>query len=746
MRLTFRGGGQSFYGQSLSDHGMVIDTKILRPENPVPEIGEGWVIAPAGMLLYDLQVFLRQKGLRLPVYTSATKATLGGTLVAGGISGRSFSRGLLADHVLEVELMGTDGQLWKCNSETNSDIFSYSLGTMGMNGAILTAKIKTEPLLPYRVQLVTKNLPIASLLPMCEELCAFPEVLSVEGFINLGSRQITANVYSAVEAENQRMIQEITEQWREIAKRLPVSSYSIRVVHIDDALGFSASLAGWKPRAPRNLRMNLMNKKFAPYAAPVPVAFDTLEAISFVREFMDFVGHHSHFFMARPYFAVITSMKQSKFHWLQLSKHDQHVIGLDLFVTFPHFKKTRGKQILNHVASMAAEHHGRIYPYGFLPESVLLSRLLPDVSEQMRQVAVKTDPEHLIKPVLPKIEDMRKSRVSKRKKGMSERRFRAYCIGIAKSGTTSIGGIFSKYRVAHEFMFPETTKAISDYRTGLISKEEFITFLQARDRTGNLEMDSSSYNFMYLDILAEQYPDAKFIATIRDCYSWLDSALNMFLLLDIPDWMIDFGSRAFGVNITPEMFGSRENLMRALPSILDGILGYWARGTQLIVDNLPKDRSLVIKTDEISNSLGKIAGLLGIPESTLVRDKSHLFKAVSKFNIVHDMESNLLEEKFEEHCAPLMRKYFPDRTLEAFLENQTPSGNIPLRRAPPELRRLRQVTTFSNSLRLSTLNMPLNVHSRCLKKAFVEIVSCLEFTKANSRKTLMKKYSLCANK
>ena len=160
MKLSFRGGGQSFCGQSLCNNGMVIDLKELNTDDSSIEVGDDYVTAPAGMLLYDLQVFLRKKGLRLPIYTAATKATLGGTLASGGISGRSFSKGLLADHVLGIELMGTDGQLWKCDLESNSDILSYALSTMGISGAILTAKIETEPLLPYRVQLVIKRFPI----------------------------------------------------------------------------------------------------------------------------------------------------------------------------------------------------------------------------------------------------------------------------------------------------------------------------------------------------------------------------------------------------------------------------------------------------------------------------------------------------------------------------------------------------------------------------------------------------------
>ena len=249
-------------------------------------------------------------------------------------------------------------------------------------------------------------------------------------------------------------------------------------------------------------------------------------------------------------------------------------------------------------------------------------------------------------------------------------RFKAYNTGIGKTGTTSIAGIFSNYRAAHEFMFPETTRAISDYRTGVISKQEFVEFLRQRDQKGSLEMDSASFNFMYLDILTQQYPEAKFIATVRDCYSWLDSVINMLLVLDIPDWIIDYGSGSFGVHISREMFVSRESLSRALPDLLDGLLGYWAYGTGVTLDNLPQGRFLVVKTDEISESLDKMAKFLGIPTSTLVREKSHLFVGATKFYILHDMDSGLLREKLEHHCAPLMKKLFPDRSLEAFLENQ----------------------------------------------------------------------------
>jgi hypothetical protein len=251
---------------------------------------------------------------------------------------------------------------------------------------------------------------------------------------------------------------------------------------------------------------------------------------------------------------------------------------------------------------------------------------------------------------------------------LRQRRFRAYNVGIAKTGSTSIAGIFARYRTQHEFMLRETTKAISDYRTGVISKKEFIRFLRARDQKGNLEMDSASFNFHYLDLLSAEFKEAKFIATIRDCYSWLDSVLNNLLLIrDINDWIIDFGSITSGVDLSREMFASPQNLIRALPDRLDGILNYWAQSLEFTMENLPKKNALVIKTEAISASLGRIAIFLGIPENTLIREKRHLCQAPEKYNILHAMDFNLLDEKFEAHCGSLMRKHFPEQTLAAYL-------------------------------------------------------------------------------
>src|SRR5689334_21825647 len=106
------------------------------------------------------------------------------------------------------------------------------------------------------------------------------------------------------------------------------------------------------------------------------------------------------------------------------------------------------------------------------------------------------------------------------------RRFHAINVGLPKTGTTSMAGIFSAYRSGHEFMFREMMTALGHRALGTMTDEEIRNLVVERDRLGYLEFDSVSFAWSYVDILSREYPDARFFLTIRDCYSWLDSILN----------------------------------------------------------------------------------------------------------------------------------------------------------------------------------------------------------------------------
>jgi hypothetical protein len=109
------------------------------------------------------------------------------------------------------------------------------------------------------------------------------------------------------------------------------------------------------------------------------------------------------------------------------------------------------------------------------------------------------------------------------------RRFRAYGVGLWRTGTYSLARIFGRYRSVHEFEFEPTLDAVLRRRSGEWTDARLRTFLRRREAARLLEMDSFFLNGCYVPALRDEHPDARFILTLRDCYSWCESTLNMFL-------------------------------------------------------------------------------------------------------------------------------------------------------------------------------------------------------------------------
>ena len=109
------------------------------------------------------------------------------------------------------------------------------------------------------------------------------------------------------------------------------------------------------------------------------------------------------------------------------------------------------------------------------------------------------------------------------------RRFHAYGCGMAKTGTHSIYALFGNYRTAHEVDLRRMVRLAVASLDGSISDQEIERLLLRRDRQLWLEMDSSNINGDLIRPLVRISPQAKFILTIRDVYSWLDSAINQMI-------------------------------------------------------------------------------------------------------------------------------------------------------------------------------------------------------------------------
>ena len=109
------------------------------------------------------------------------------------------------------------------------------------------------------------------------------------------------------------------------------------------------------------------------------------------------------------------------------------------------------------------------------------------------------------------------------------RRFHAFGVGAPKSGTHSLASVFGRYRRRHEPERERFMQIIMARADGAVSVSRAQDQVRRLDRRKWPELNASYLNYFLLDLLLDEYPQAKFVLTIRDCYSWLDSVFNQLL-------------------------------------------------------------------------------------------------------------------------------------------------------------------------------------------------------------------------
>ena len=253
-------------------------------------------------------------------------------------------------------------------------------------------------------------------------------------------------------------------------------------------------------------------------------------------------------------------------------------------------------------------------------------------------------------------------------------KFKAYGVGLFKTGTASLYALFiENYRTYHEAEARFLIQKILAFEEGKITREQLIQSVKKRDRRLGLEMDSSSINGHIIDILATEFNTAKFILTIRDCYSWLDSIFNHYIFISKryqkwSKWQYWRGQHF----IHWESFIYQAHLKHAKPEqiladhglyTLDGYLSYWAKHTNQVLTAVPSERLLIIKTLDFNQSISQIEDFLEITSGSLPRNtKINVRKAKDKYNLLSQIDRSFVEEKINLYCRELMDKFFPEVT------------------------------------------------------------------------------------
>jgi hypothetical protein len=260
-----------------------------------------------------------------------------------------------------------------------------------------------------------------------------------------------------------------------------------------------------------------------------------------------------------------------------------------------------------------------------------------------------------------------------------DRRFRAYNVGLLKSGTTSITGIFARsYRSRHEFLALEVYAVLEAWEKGEATEADVRDFIRRRDGLGSLEMDSAGFHHHFIRLLVETFPDAKFVFTLRDCYSWLESLMRYILNAGVGGGaFLGWGRKKLGLpfDLAYRDADARKALQPVLDRCLPDFVRYWEQGNQAVLDAVPSARLLVVRTHELTDSRARLADFLALPRESLDWERSHELKAVSDWSLGANLSREQLGGLASVADCPLMQRFFPGYTLESCLARRGRAGS-----------------------------------------------------------------------
>ncbi len=236
-----------------------------------------------------------------------------------------------------------------------------------------------------------------------------------------------------------------------------------------------------------------------------------------------------------------------------------------------------------------------------------------------------------------------------------KRKTHAFCLGAAKTGTTSIAKIYNKVlRTAHEPEVVNTTDLVMDTLSTNLSELQCKKLIAKRDRRLNLELESSHPLGYLSPYLVEMFPKAKFIVTIREPRAWLKSRVNFHLNKSPAQWekyRHFIWARHHGEFAKEEAFLEQAGLFS-----LDAYLKQYSEQYNIIFDSIPQERMLLIKTDKINESTDVISDFIGYKGKHVV--PVHANSLEDSTGLEDKVPASFIEQKIDQHCGWMVDKYF----------------------------------------------------------------------------------------
>ena len=239
------------------------------------------------------------------------------------------------------------------------------------------------------------------------------------------------------------------------------------------------------------------------------------------------------------------------------------------------------------------------------------------------------------------------------------RRFHLVCVGLPRSGVVSLYTLFRNFRAANEYAEADTIRMLLDHRKGRVSDGELRAWLVRRDAESALEMDAASFLHPVAGMLAEISAKTRFVLPIREPCVWFESYIRELLRIygrlrergqSPPDWQREYGEMLVGHFDWREI--ATERARRAsLPDVARRFLTHWAQATGKLLDVLPPERSIILRTEDLGPGRARLAAFVGQMPESLTGD-SHSNPSPPGPSPLVGLDEEWLRRTADEICGP----------------------------------------------------------------------------------------------
>lgn len=231
------------------------------------------------------------------------------------------------------------------------------------------------------------------------------------------------------------------------------------------------------------------------------------------------------------------------------------------------------------------------------------------------------------------------------------RSIHSFCIGLPKTGTHSIADMLD-CRSKHEAETNILLYLCQNYANGNMSFEEQIRILQTRDKMLWLEMESNWMLGLVIEALVAAFPKAKYILTVREPLSWLESQINEEVETGKIEPFASAHALMFGGK-HPDKYTKYDRILAEYGHYsIAGYLSYWAKQYQRIIDSVPRNQLMIVYTKEITEQAQDICQFVGAKGVNLDLTCSYARKHKSK-RLTNLLDPTYLTEQIEFYTAEM---------------------------------------------------------------------------------------------